>query len=177
MGDRTGLGGEDRRADGSAVRLSGDRVCPPVRLVHFLAFVLTATMAFALAACSRRSAPPPPDAASLLQTVAAADPTKYPSAQESRHWSNPYLVIRPDAVGLLSSVAANEEQILKPEQVLDALARLPASAWPYGRAVAVLVEERPTSAEQDKISLRRNRGIVEGDLQGAHVAIHWIPVS
>jgi hypothetical protein len=86
-------------------------------------------------------------------------------------------VIRPDVVGLLSSVAANEEQILKPEQVLSALAQLPASAWPYGRAVAILVEEKPTSSEQDKIALRRNRGIVEGDLQGANVAIRWIPAS
>jgi hypothetical protein len=177
MGDRTGLGGEDRRADGSPLSLLAVRVCPQTRLAHVLAFVLTATMVFSLVACSGQPAPTAPDASTLLQTIAAADPTKYPSAQESRHWSNPYLVIRPDAVGLLSSVAANEEQILKPEQVLNALARLPASAWPYGRAVAVLVEERPTSSEQDKISLRRNRGIVEGDLQGAHIAIHGIPAS
>jgi hypothetical protein len=126
-------------------------------------------------ACSRQSPSAPPDAATLLQSVATADPAKYPSTQESRHWSNPYLVIRPDAVGLLTGIAANEEQILKPEEVLNALARLPVSAWPYGRAVAVLVEEKPTASEADKIALRRNRGIVEGDLDGAHVMIHWIP--
>jgi len=177
MGDRFGLGGEDRCSDGSAVSLAAVRGYPRARFIHVLVFVLAATMAFALVACSGQSAPPPPDAATLLQTIAAADPTKYPSAQEARHWGNPYLVIRPDAVGLLSNVAANEEQILKPEQVLNALARLPASAWPYGRAVAILVEEKPTNSEQDKIALRRNRGIVEGDLQAAHVAIRWIPVS
>ena len=60
---------------------------------------------------------------------------------------------------------------------MNALARLPASAWPYGRAVAILVEEKPAASEPDKIALRRNRGIVAGDLQGAHVAIHWIPTS
>jgi hypothetical protein len=48
-------------------------------------------------------------------------------------------------VGLLTGVAANEEQILKPEEVLKALAQLPASAWPYGRAVAILVDAKPTS--------------------------------
>jgi hypothetical protein len=132
------------------------------------------TMSFSLA-CSRQNPPAPPDAVTLLQSVAAADPSKYPSMQEPRHWSNPYLVIRPDAVGLLTGVAANEEQILKPEEVLNALAWLPASAWPYGRAVAILVEEKPTASEPDKIALRRNRGIVAGDLQGANVAIHWIP--
>jgi hypothetical protein len=97
--------------------------------------------------------------------------------QEAKHWDNPYLVIRADRVGLLSGIAAHEELILKPEEVLNALAQLPASAWPYGRAVAILVEEKATASEQDKIALRRNRGIVDGDLQGAHVAIRWIPTS
>ncbi len=134
-------------------------------------------MSLSLAACSRQNAPPPPDAATLLQALPAADPAKYPSAHDPRRWGNPYLVIRPDSVGLLSGVAANEEQILKPEEVLNALARLPASAWPYGRVVAILVEEKPTSSEADKVALRRSRGIVEGDLEGAHVAINWIPPS
>ena len=61
--------------------------------------------------------------------------------------------------------------------MLNALAQLPASAWPYGRAVAILVDEKATSSEPDKIALRRNRGIVAGDLQSAHVAIRWIPDS
>lgn len=130
-------------------------------------------MSFGLA-CSQPNAPPPPDAATLLQAVAAADPAKYPSLQETRHWSNPYIVIRPESVGLLTSITANEEQILKPEEVLNALARLPPSAWPYGRAVAILVDEKPTASEADKIAIRRNRGIVAGDLEGAHVAIDWI---
>jgi hypothetical protein len=132
-------------------------------------------LSFSLAACSTRDAPPPPDAATLLQAIATADQAKYPSTKEHAHWSNPYLVIRPDGVGLLTSVAANEQQILKPEEVLSALARLPLSAWPYGRAVAILVEEKPSASEPDKIALRRNRGIVAGDLEGAHVAINWIP--
>jgi hypothetical protein len=134
-------------------------------------------MSFSLAACSRQNAPAPPDAASLLQAIAAADPAKYPSLQESRHWSNPYLVIRSDKIGLLTGVTANEEQILKPEEVLKALAGLPASAWPYGRAVAILVDEKPAASELDKIAIRRSRGIVAGDLEGAHVAIQWIPTS
>ncbi len=73
-----------------------------------------------------------------------------------------------------ADVAANEEQILKPEEVLNALARLPASAWPYGRAVAILVDEKPSASEADKIAIRRSRGIVAGDLESAKVAINWI---
>ena len=168
MGGRVGLGGEDGRSCGGAVSFS-----TAWRRLGRAGLVSVLMMSFGLA-CSRQDAPPPPDAATLLQAVAAADPAKYPSLQETRHWSNPYLVIRPEAVGLLTSITANEEQILKPEEVLNALARLPASAWPYGRAVAILVEEKPAASEADKIAIRRNRGIVAGDLESAQVAIDWI---
>jgi hypothetical protein len=132
-------------------------------------------MSFALA-CSQQNVPPPPDAATLLRAIPTADPAM-PSLLPNKHWSNPYLVIRPGAVALLTSITANEEQMLKPEEVLNALARLPVSAWPYGRAVAILVDEKPTASEADKIAVRRNRGIVAGALQGAHVTIQWIPTS
>jgi hypothetical protein len=173
------MGGKDGRSRGGAVNLSAAWRRPPAGFVFVL--VLGLMMSFLLPACSRQNAPPPPDAATLLQAIAAADAAKYPpsssSLRETKHWSNPYLIIRPDAVGLLSSATANEEQILKPEEVLSGLTRLPASAWPYGRAVAILVDEKPTSSDQDKIALRRNRGIVAGDLQGAQVTIVWIATS
>jgi hypothetical protein len=130
---------------------------------------------FGFTACSRQSAATPPTALTLIQAIAPADPSKYPSLQGAKHWSNPYLVIRADRVGLLSGVAASEEVMLKPEEVLNALAQLPPSAWPYGRAVAILVDDKRALSEADKIALRKNRGIVEGDLQGSHVAIRWIP--
>ena len=168
MGGGVGLGGEDGRSCGGAVSFFAIS-----RRLGRAGVVSVLMMGFGLA-CSQRNAPPPPDAATLLQAVAAADPAKYPPLRETKHWSNPYLVIRPEAVGLLTSITANEEQILKPEEVLNALARLPASAWPYGRAVAILVDEKPAASEADKIAIRRNRGIVAGDLEGAHVAIDWI---
>jgi hypothetical protein len=168
MGGRAGVGSEDGRSCGGAVSFFAVS-----RRLGRAGLVSVLMMSFGLA-CSRQNDLPPPDAATLLQAVAAADPAKYPSLQETRHWSNPYLVIRPEAVGLLTSITANEEQILKPDEVLNALARLPASAWPYGRAVAILVDEKPAASEADKIAIRRNRGIVAGDLEGAHVAIDWI---
>jgi hypothetical protein len=177
MGGCVGLGGEDGRSRGGAVSFSATWRCVPAGFLSVLVFDLM--MSLALAACSRQNVPAPPDAATLLQAIPAADPGKYPSLslRETKHWSNPYLVIRADAVGLLTSVTANEEQILKPEEVLNALARLPASGWPYGRVVAILVDEKPTASEADKIAIRRSRGIVAGDLEGAQVAINWIPTS
>ena len=140
--------------------------------------ILFATALLAIASsCSKQNPQPSPDAATLLQSVAQADPAKLPALASNKHWSNPYLVIRPQAVGLLTDITAHEEQLLKPEEVLNALAQLPKTAWPYGRAVAILVDDKSTTSEQDKISLRRNRGIVAGALESAQVVIDWVPTS
>jgi hypothetical protein len=175
MGRCFSLGGEGRHACGGAVSLFGTR--RSTQMFFALLPGLIVAMSFSLAACSRHDVPPAPDASALLQNIAAPDPEKYSTLQENKHWSNPYLVIRADAIGLLSGAAANEEQMLKPEEVLPPLAHLPASAWPYGRVVAILVQEKPTASEQEKVAQRRSRGIVAGDLEGAHVAIHWIAAS
>jgi hypothetical protein len=169
MGGGLDLGGEDGCSDGGAVRVFEDTPRGWLICASVICFLLTG--------CSRQGAEAAPDALSRLQAVAPADPAKFPVLHESKHWSNPYLVVRPETVGLLTDVAANEEQIVKPEEVLKALAELPASAWPYGRAVAILVDAKATSSEQEKIALRKNRGIVAGELQNAHVAINWIPSS
>lgn len=127
-------------------------------------------------ACSSPNVPAP-DPAALLQQIPAGDPAKYPNLRQKKHWSNPYLVIRTDGVGLVTSVAAQEEKILQPEELLNVLAQLPPSAWPYGRVVAILGETKPSSSEPDKIAIRRIRGIVAGELQSAHVAIEWEPAG
>jgi hypothetical protein len=60
--------------------------------------------------------------------------------------------------------------------VLDALAALPDSAWPYGRVV-VVTENPVTRSEEQRIAIRRNKGIISGTLRGAHVLIHWAPAA
>lgn len=151
------------------VRWAEARTC--IRAVGLFLLTLLAV------ACSRQSAQPPPNPAALLRAIPSADPAKYSPSHETRHWANPYLAIRPEGIAFLTSVNPNEEQILKPDQVLSALAQLPASAWPYGRVVAILLDEKPASSEADKIAIRRSRGIVEGDLRSAAVEIYWIGES
>jgi hypothetical protein len=142
------------------------RSCPT--LVSILVF------AFSLCACtSQQNAPPAPDAAASLQAIPAADPSKYERVHDMKKWGNPYLIIRTDGVGLLDP-ADNAEILLKPDELLDRLARLPASAWPYGRVVAV-AEIDVRKSEQDSVAIRRNKGIVGGILERAHVAIEWVP--
>jgi hypothetical protein len=141
-------------------------------------------MSIALASCSSQpDTQPDPDAMVVLQNVPPAIPTKYADLREKKPWQNPYLVVRADGVGLLTGVTANQEQILKPDEVLTALAHLPPSAWPYGRVAAILVQEAPAGSgqgseqrsEEQKVALRRNRGTVAGELQRAHVEIVWMP--
>jgi hypothetical protein len=127
-----------------------------------------------LCACtSQQRAAPGPDAATLLQAIPVPDQHKYERMQDMKNWRNPYLIIRTDGVGLLDP-ADNAEIVLKPEEVLDRLAQLPASAWPYGRVVAA-TENGVRASEQDSVAIRRNKGIVGGILRGAHVAIEWVP--
>ena len=92
-----------------------------------------------------------------------------------KSWRNPYLIVRTDGVALLDA-ADNAEIRLKPAELLPALAALPASDWPYGRVVAATENDTPPS-ERDGVAIRRNKGIVGGILQGAHIAIKWVPAT
>jgi hypothetical protein len=86
-------------------------------------------------------------------------------------WRNPYLVVRTDGVDLLDA-ADSAEIHLKPEELVPSLGKLPVSAWPYGRVVAVA--EGARRSEQDAIAVRRIKGIVGGILQGAKVNVKWV---
>jgi hypothetical protein len=72
-------------------------------------------------------------------------------------------------------LANNEEHHIKPGEIAEALAKLPPSAWPYGRVVAV--EEPKASSPSDLVAIRKNRAILAGTLQSMHVLIHWIHPS
>jgi hypothetical protein len=128
---------------------------------------------FSVACSSNEKAAPAPDPLVLLRAIPPDDPGKYQRIRDMKNWRNPYLVIRTDGVGLLD-LADNAEIVLKPEELLPALAHLPVSAWPYGRIVAV-AEIGVRSSERDSVAIRRNKGIVGGILQGAHVAVEWVP--
>jgi hypothetical protein len=109
----------------------------------------------------------------MLQAIPAADATQYNRIQDMKTWRNPYLIIRADGVALLDS-ADNAEIVLKTNDLLGALAHRPASDWPYGRVVAA-VENGVRASAQDGVAIRRNKGIVGGMLEGAHIAVKWVP--
>jgi len=109
-----------------------------------------------------------------LEALPPADAQKISAVRDMKNWRNPYLIVRVDGVGLLDS-ANNEQKVLTPDQLLAALGDLPASAWPYGRAVAVAESAAASASEADKAQLRRNRALVAGTLENLHIVINWVP--
>jgi len=103
--------------------------------------------------------------------IPAADPSKYAGMKDMKNWQNPYLIVNSDGVALLDA-ADHEERQLKLEELTQALAKLPATSWPYGRVV--VVTESGTQSG-DVSALRRNRGIVAGTLESLHILINWVP--
>jgi len=161
---RADLGGEERRSDDGEVE-SGPVILRRARwTLIFLAGLL---------GCSTQPVPQAPDPQAILQAIPPADSAKYQHIQDMKNWRNPYLIVRADGVALLD-VADSAEIILKPDELLPALAKLPASNWPYGRVVAA-AESGVTGPEQDRVAIRRNKGIVGGLLEGAHITVTWVP--
>ena len=129
-----------------------------------------------LAACSKPPAAAgeatiPPEV--RLQQIPPADPHKYAGMRDMKGWRNPYLILRPDGVGLLDP-ANNEQRLLKTDELVETLAALPIDAWPYGRVV-VVAESSPIDAEDQKVAVRRVKGIVAGTLESLHIQINWVP--
>jgi len=130
-------------------------------------------LGISLVACSQKSPAEPPAPEVVLQAIPAANSAQIERIHDLKNWRNPYLIVRPDGVALLDA-ADSAEIVLKPAELLPALAALPASNWPYGRVVAA-AENRARISEQDSVAIRRNKGIVGGILEGAHIAVKWVP--
>jgi len=130
-------------------------------------------LGLSLVACTQQNAAQSPSPEVVLQAIPPANSAQLDRIHDMRTWRNPYLIIQPGGVALLDA-ADNAEIKLKPSELLPALAALPASNWPYGRVVAA-TENSAKASEPDGVAIRRNKGIVGGILQDAHIAIKWVP--
>ena len=166
MDHRPGLGGEKRCSRRGEV-IEKVKVLRP-RLA------LCLLVGLAPLGCSRQVASTQPSPETVLQAIPTADPAKYDHVEDTKNWRNPYLIVRADGVALYDP-ADSAEIILKPEEVVGALAQLPRSNWPYGRVVAA--GETTAASDRDGVAIRRNKGLVGGLLAEAHVAIRWVPAT
>ncbi len=101
-------------------------------------------------------------------------PTKslYIDVHEPAQWENPFLAVGPDTITLrilmadanpspvgegtfLRPAAARRQELqLRPSDLDKAVSAIPASAWPYGRVIAIA--ESPEAPRKDRILVRRN---------------------
>ena len=142
--------------------------------MRIAALLTTISMLAPCSAPTPSNRPPDVNPEARIETIPAADPAKYTHVRNYKNWQNPFLIVRADGIALLD-VQNNEEHILKPDELTQALGNLPATAWPYGRVVAVQENAVRNPSREDEISIRRNRGILAGTLESQHVLINWIP--
>lgn len=120
-------------------------------------------------------------------------PTKslYVDVHEPGAWANPFLSVgaktlnlrvtmadaNPSAVGvgtMLRPAAARRQEIeLRPADIGDALAALPAGAWHYGRVIAVA--ESPLASRNDRPAVRRNVEAVIQQLNDMGIVVEEWP--
>jgi hypothetical protein len=101
-------------------------------------------------------------------------PTKslYIDIREPGNWANPFLSVEADTLNLrvnladanpspvgegtmLRPAAARRQELqLRPTDLAEAIVSLPASAWRYGRVIAVA--EAPGASHKDRAKIRRN---------------------
>ena len=111
-------------------------------------------------------------ATAQIQTISAASPATYKTV-DLKAWRNPYLIVKTDRIGLLD-VSNSEEHLIKIEELPAKLAQLPASAWPYGRVVALADDRAPAA---DKVHIRENKAKIAATLRSLNIDIQWVPSS
>jgi hypothetical protein len=125
-----------------------------------------------------------------LQKISLPTKSMYLDIHEPSAWANPFLAIGPDAIALriikadantsdlgkgtmLRPEGARRQEIqIKPSDLAEAMVAVPASAWKYGRVVAVA--EMPGGTGKDRAKMRRN---VESAIQQLNdlgiVVVEW----
>jgi hypothetical protein len=71
----------------------------------------------------------------LNSKIGPAAPEKYQALRDAKDWRNPFLTLCADGVHL--AAPATQAVVVATPELRAALIRLPVSAWPYGRVVAV----------------------------------------
>ena len=137
------------------------------------ALLLSAALVACSASSGKQQSGPAPSAAARLAAISDADASQYAHLPSMKQWRNPYLIVSQDGISFFD-VSNSEERVLKENELLDTLAGLTSSAWPYGRVVAVQ-EVGISQSEEANAAIRRNRAILAGTLEEAKILIEWVP--
>lgn len=97
----------------------------------------------------------------LTQRIPDADENKYRGIHDAKVWLNPILTVRADGIEVAGAGQASKPLAL--DDVTQALAGLPDSAWPYGRILAVQ-PNTASGSESDQALITAKRDLLLGRL-------------
>jgi hypothetical protein len=114
--------------------------------------------------------PPAPEASTAMPELDASippsDPKKYAAIEDVKDWKNPFLIVSESGVEI---VVGDRRSQIPIEALAATLAKLPATAWPYGRVVAARTRPGAGAPAQDA------EARVEEALGPLGVVVEWWP--
>jgi hypothetical protein len=120
----------------------------------------------------------------LDSRIQSPNPRKYEDVRDGNDWLNPYLVIRPDGIEIISRTSRTtsvERKLMSRNDLKKMLIDLPVDAWPYGRIIGVgeigIRSGAPNSEvwRKDKELIEKNKLKANGVLTSLGIKIKWWP--
>lgn len=114
-----------------------------------------------------------------LEQVPAPTKGRYMAIHSFDSWQNPYLTVEPSMLvlhvtqadanptslgvgGMLRPIAAREQAVsIRPEELGEAMAAIPQTAWPYGRVVALEEAHKTPAAVEPTVRRQMEAAINE----------------
>ena len=109
---------------------------------------------------------------SLDPRISPPDLTKFRS-NDAIDWQNPYIIISTSGLAVRSYARSKDFQTIGPDELAAYLVRLPLSAWPYGKLLAVQLDGVGGTGG----SFKENRRRAEAILRYLGITIDWWPAA
>jgi len=114
-----------------------------------------------------------PQEEQLSTNIPTADQEKVNSIHAASNWANPYLLVYPDGFVVISGAFPDGRNRVESNGLRQALIKLPLSAWPYGKVVAL--QEATHLPPGDDGPTGRNKRAAEATLKELRLEFHWWP--
>ena len=108
-----------------------------------------------------------------LDDVPAADMAVVYKVATLDEWKNPFLVVRPDGVEMVTGRGSSGANTVSVDRMREILVSLPAEAWPLGRVVAV--QELSIRSGRDDELIEGTGEALKRMLKELRVEINWWP--
>jgi hypothetical protein len=101
--------------------------------------------------------------------------------RDGNDWLNPYLVIRPEGIEVISRTSSIERKVIARSDLKKMLLSLPIATWPYGRIIGLqeigIRSGTPDSKNwrKDKELIEKNRLEVKRVSASLGISIKWWP--